>query len=69
MRRADESVDQFKALRKRIKSLEDYLGVVFSPDEDSNYDEHITRDYGIMYEVNEVVEEHRDKKRKAKKSK
>lgn len=51
-----------RKLKQRIKSLEEYLGVVFSP-KDGKYDdaEHNKKDWGLMRNLEDMIEEWQEK--------
>ena len=50
----------FKKLKKRIRSLEDFLDVSYSPeDSKDDYAEHYASEYGRMNDLDKVVRERR----------
>jgi len=56
-----------RKLKRRLKSLEQFLGVVFSPkDTKDDYDEHMTDEYGRMVDFNKMQDEFYEKKKKKK---
>ena len=53
-----------KKLLKRIKSLEDYLGLRYTPaDNKDDYADHIAQGYGIMRRVEETLKTKENKPR------
>jgi len=54
-----------KKLRKRIRSLEDFLGIVYrAPEDRKDWDEDISHDYGFMEDTNELIKGHHEAKTK-----
>lgn len=58
-----------KKLLKRLRSLEDFLGVAYKPAEDKHDSEyHIAENYGNMKELEKIIDERYKVERKAEKN-